>query len=151
MAIFTSRFSNPELKKGIYTLLRISMGTPKWNTGYRLDGELPDLMPFGLKGRAFAFFQQGYIARLDKIGIGKIKSRLQQFQNDSKDVVLLCYEDIRKPGTWCHRTMFADWWHKMTGETIEELPNTVDKALSKASGATSCGAIAPPIQLTLLG
>ena len=151
MAIFTSRFSNPELKKGIYTLVRISMGTPKWKIGYRIDGELPDLMPFGLKGRAFAFFQQGYLARLDKIGVEKIKSRLQQFQSDNKDLVLLCYEDIRKPGSWCHRTMFAEWWRKMTGETIEELPDTVDKAFSKASKTPTNGFIAPPIQLTLLG
>ena len=28
--IYTSRYSNPELKSGKYTTVRISLGTPKW-------------------------------------------------------------------------------------------------------------------------
>ena len=47
MAIHTSRFSNPELRSGKYTTVRISLGTPKWPLGYHLDAELADLMPFG--------------------------------------------------------------------------------------------------------
>ena len=38
-----------------------------------------------------------------------------------KTLVLLCYEDLRKPDQWCHRTLFAEWWQKMTGEVINEL------------------------------
>ena len=46
--VYTSRYSNPELKSGKYTTVRISLGTPKWPIGYNLDAEMKDLMPFGL-------------------------------------------------------------------------------------------------------
>ena len=32
--VYTSRYSNPELKTGKYTAVRISLGTPKWPIGY---------------------------------------------------------------------------------------------------------------------
>ena len=150
MAIFTSRFSNPELKKGIYKTVRISIGKPRWEVGYRLDAEISDLMPFGLKGEALEVFKRAYVSKLEKIGFEKIKAHLEQLQEDGKDVVLLCYEDIRKPEAWCHRTMFADWWHKMTGETIEELPDPTDAATVKPSKESTSG-IMPSMQLTLFG
>lgn len=46
--VYTSRYSNPELRTGKYTAVRISLGIPRWNIGYSLDAEMPDLMPFGL-------------------------------------------------------------------------------------------------------
>ena len=49
--VYTSRYSNPELKTGKYTAVRISLGTPKWPIGYNLDAEMKDLMPFGLLGK----------------------------------------------------------------------------------------------------
>jgi len=36
-------------------------------------------------------------------------------------LVLLCWEDIRKPGEWCHRTMFAEWWAEHSGQGVLEL------------------------------
>ena len=65
-----------------------------------------------------------YHARLDKIGFETIAKKLKAFEDMGKPVVLLCYEDIRKgPDNWCHRTFFAEWWLKQTGEKIEELPD----------------------------
>ena len=114
--IFTSRYSNPELRSGKYTAVRISLGTPKWKLGYNLDAEMPDLMPFGLLHKFDLY------ARLDQKGVQRILSQLQRFESLGKDVVLLCYEDIRKgPDDWCHRRTFADWWQQRTGEVIPEL------------------------------
>lgn len=123
MAIYTSRFSNPELKSGKYTTVRISLGTPKWPLGYHLDAELADLMPFGLLNRfeQYEDFERAYFDRLNQKGTQRILSQLQRFERLGKDVVLLCYEDIRKPDDWCHRRMFADWWMKQTGKEIPEL------------------------------
>lgn len=143
MAIFTSRFSNPELKNGNYKTIRISIGTPKWNTGYRLDGELSDLMPFNLKGMEYEVFQKEYKARLEKIGVEKIKSQLKHLQTDGKDIVLLCYEDIRKPDDWCHRTIFASWWLEKTGETILELSDSSSPPKQRTQNTIS------PEQMTL--
>ena len=125
MAIYTSRFSNPELKNGKYTAFRISVGSPRWDTGYRIDGEIKDLMPFGLLGKYDndkEGFRLRYFAKLDTIGIYRLKQLLQAFASAGKDVVLLCYEDVRKgDDNWCHRVMFAEWWKERTGEEIKEL------------------------------
>lgn len=55
-----------------------------------------------------------------------------------KPVVLCCYEDVRKPGEWCHRLVFAEWWFKRTGEKIIELqdpsPNKWEKKKTKEKG-----------------
>lgn len=138
--VYTSRYSNPELKTGKYTAVRISLGTPKWPIGYNLDAEMKDLMPFGLLGKfeRYEDFERAYFERLDQEGVQRILSQLQRFERLGKDVVLLCYEDIRKgPDDWCHRRTFADWWLKNTGEAIPELfdptpdPSKPRQAVSK--------------------
>lgn len=122
--IFTSRYSNPELRSGKYTAVRISLGTPKWKIGYNLDAEMPDLMPFGLLNKfdRYEDFERAYFARLDQKGVRRILSQFQRLESLGKDVVLLCYEDIRKgPDDWCHRRTFAKWWQQNTGKVIPEL------------------------------
>lgn len=34
-------------------------------------------------------------------------------------LVLLCFDDIRKE--LCHRSLFAQWWQRETGENVREL------------------------------
>ena len=48
--IYTSRFSNPELKTGKYTAVRISVGSPRWKVGYDISGAISELMPKGIFG-----------------------------------------------------------------------------------------------------
>jgi len=36
------------------------------------------------------------------------------------DLVLLCFEDVRLPGDWCH-TLVVEWWEHHTREAVEEL------------------------------
>ena len=121
--ILTSRYFNPELRSGDYTAVRISVGTPRWRLGYTLAGEITELMPWGLRGISdMEIFKTQYTARLDEVGVDRIAAKLRRFESFGKPVVLLCYEDIRKGGdNWCHRTMFAEWWFKHTGEEIDEL------------------------------
>lgn len=47
--IYTSRFSNPELKSGDYVPVRISVGAPRWKVGYEIAGTIKELMPTGLR------------------------------------------------------------------------------------------------------
>lgn len=122
--LYVSRFGNKELQTGNYTAVRISMGYPKWNVGYEIAGEIKELMPFGLFGiEDKDEFKRRYFEKLNKPSMfEKVSKQLKKFQESGKDVVLLCYEDIRKgPNNWCHRTMFADWWLEQTGEKIPEL------------------------------
>ena len=123
--IYTSRFSNPELRSGNYTAVRISLGSPRWNVGYSIDGAIDELMPRGLFGKYDddkSAFEKEYRKILDRYGVSLISQKLKGFEKFGKDVVLLCYEDVRKgENDWCHRTMFAKWWNDRTGEVIKEL------------------------------
>ena len=124
--IYTSRYGNPALKTGDYTTVRISLGKPKWNIGYPINAELPDLMPAGIFGEfdVYEDFREAYFERLDNIGVQRIKTQLDGLSKLGKDVVLLCFEDVRKvPKLWCHREAFAEWWDQKTGEKIPELPD----------------------------
>ena len=122
--IYTSRFSNPELKTGKYTAVRISVGNPRWKVGYNITGAISELMPKGIfrKYETKAAFEVEYRKRLECIGAEYIRKLLSGYEMLGKDVVLLCYEDVRKgESDWCHRTVFADWWKEKTGEVIPEL------------------------------
>lgn len=133
MKLFTARYGNKNLNNENFCLVRISLGSPKWNTGYRLDGEMKDLMPFGLfrEYDTYEEFLPAYFKRLDSIGIDRIQRQLEHFGRLGKDVVLLCFEDIRKAGEWCHRTAFAEWYRSRTGKTIEELPEVAPREVEK--------------------
>lgn len=131
--IYTSRYSNPELQKNIYAAVKISIGMPKWELGYSLSGEFPSLMPFGLLNRfeRYEDFKLYYFRLLDRVGVYSIQKDLEHFKRFKKDVVLLCFEDIKKePETWCHRTAFSEWWKLQTGDEIEELPDSTPVQLS---------------------
>lgn len=144
--VYTSRYSNPELKSGKYTTVRISLGTPKWPIGYNLDAEMKDLMPFGLlnKFEQYEDFERAYFDRLNQKGVQRILAQLQRFERIGKDVVLLCYEDIRKPDDWCHRRTFADWWMKQTGEEIPELFDpTPDPSKAHQGSSKRCSQTPP--------
>ena len=96
------------------------------------------------------------IKRLDRIGVRRIADKLNDLSMLGKDVVLVCYEDIRKgKDDWCHRTAFAEWWQRKTGEIIEELydPTTPKVKAPLQSQISPSKAVSPeeniPIQLSL--
>lgn len=131
--LYTSRFSNPELKSGKYTAVRISLGAPKWPLGYEIAGTINDLMPYGLLNiQDKELYERKYRERLDRVGVDRIYRQIQAFDS-GKPVVLLCYEDVRDPLQWCHRTMFAKWLLEKTGEIADELP---DPTTVKVKGST---------------
>ena len=121
--IYTSRFSNPELISGNYTVVGMVRGLPRYKRKYKLAGNILDIAPprelFDVYDRAL--FTPPYMEHLDKLGLEHISKELERFTALGKDVVLCCYEDVRKPDEWCHRLVFAEWWLKNTGQTIPEL------------------------------
>lgn len=140
--LYVSRFSNPELKSGKYTPVRISLGAPKWPLGYTIAGEIKDLMPFGLlQINDRALYEKKYRERLDRIGVDRIQAALDSFGVD-KPVVLLCYEDVRDPSQWCHRTIFAQWWLENTGEIADELTDPSNVRLKNPQPAQTAKAAA---------
>jgi len=89
-------------------------------------------MPFGLLNqfKDYERFQQAYFQRLDQIGVKTILEELESLFVYERDVVLLCFEDIRQPEKWCHRTAFAEWMKLHTGIVLPELydPSTPKQA-----------------------
>lgn len=125
--LYTSRYSNPELRSGKYTVVGITRGKPKFPLGYELAGNIIEIAPPGYLFNEYdrARFTPQYFRHMDKTGIKRILDILASYQkrDPERDVVLCCYEDVRIPGEWCHRLVFAEWWNQRTGEIIEELPD----------------------------
>jgi len=127
--IWASRFHNRQLRnRPDLVKVAITVGNPRWPLGYEFV-ELRKLAPYG---RLFHIndreeFTTTYFEKMDRIGAGAISKWLQEISetHGGKDLVLLCYEDVRKPGEWCHRQVFAEWWRRETGEIIEELETGV--------------------------
>lgn len=123
--IYTSRYSNPELRTGKYTVVGITRGAPKFPLQYELAGNIIEIAPPGYlfneydRGR----FTPPYFKHMDRTGVQRIMAILSRYEAAGKDIVLCCYEDVRKPDEWCHRLVFAEWWMSRTGELIEELPD----------------------------
>lgn len=123
--LYTSRYSNPELGSGEYTVVGITRGAPKFALHYTLAGNIIEIAPPGYLFNEYdrTRFTKSYFLRMDKIGATRIYELLNGYLQIGKDVVLCCYEDVRKPNEWCHRLVFAEWWMKQTGESIIELPD----------------------------
>lgn len=138
--IYTSRYSNPELKTGKYTVVGITRGAPKFPLQYRLDGNIMDIAPPGYLFNEYdrARFTPAYFRHMDKAGVNRIAQILRGYEAMGKPVVLCCYEDVRKPNEWCHRLVFAEWWMSRTGEVIKELSDpSPNKWLPKAEPVES--------------
>ena len=93
--VYTSRYSNPELKSGNYTAVRISVGAPRWKVGYDISGVIKDLMPIGLRTiENVDEFCRLYYERLDAIGVDRIREQLNYYESFGKPVVL---KSLSKP------------------------------------------------------
>lgn len=130
MAIWTSRYSNKELteNKEKYYCIGISIGAPKFPLGYELVTQCYSLAPKGYMLRMeYDAFKEAYYRKLEGIGADRIVDMVMRFEREgadqNKDLVLLCYEDVRILEDWCHRTVFAQWYMEQTGEIIPELPD----------------------------
>lgn len=130
MKLFTSRFSNKDLRaRPDLVKVCIAVGKPRWPVGYEWT-TCRWLAPFGLRKLKGEHFKSAYVAKLDKLGLKAIRQELEMISeaHGDKDLVLLCYEDLRKPGLTCHRAMFAEWWLRQTGDLVLELDTDMGPA-----------------------
>ena len=140
MAIWTSRYSNKELASGKYYPVGISIGKPRFRLGYELREQCYALAPKGyMLNMDIERFKQAYYGKLKGIGTERIISIVtgldERARSEGKELVLLCFEDVRVEGDWCHRNIFAEWWTENVGEIIEELPDpTPPKEKRKVKG-----------------
>jgi hypothetical protein len=126
--LFTARFQRFDPSMG--TPVQAANGKPRWALKYDLRYAVKETFPaWALVQRSRADdidqaeFSQLYQQGLDRVGVEKLTSRFRAIAVAEGDprLVLLCYEDLTKPGWWCHRTMFAEWWTRQTGDPVIEL------------------------------
>jgi hypothetical protein len=123
--LYTSRYAARTLivESGLATV-RISVGHPRWKLGYELSGACPLLAPTrDMLRLPIEEYRVRYEARLEAAGVETIAAALKALSEKAggRGLVLLCFEDLTKPGEWCHRRLFADWWEKKTGRAVPEL------------------------------
>lgn len=138
MAIWASRYSNKELSDDKYYCVGISLGKPRFKLGYRIENQCYSLAPKGYMLRMdLESFKSAYFKKLEDIGTERIIGMVRLFENTAtqkgRELVLLCFEDVRIPSDWCHRTVFAEWWEKQTGECIKELNDPTPPKGKKSS------------------
>lgn len=121
----TSRYGAGELvaESGLVPV-RISLGIPRFPLQFVLSEACGFLFPQGWMLKLdYETYRRKYRHHLHKTGVRRIRERLEEIsrKNGGRGLVLLCYEDLTKPGEWCHRTIFSEWWEQKTGQKIEEL------------------------------
>jgi hypothetical protein len=110
-------------KGGDVELVRISIGRPRFMAAQRVNEipYMPELAPLGglFHIEDAAEFRTAYWERLDGLGVARIEARFARLleQSEGRPLVLLCYEHDPKD---CHRSDFAVWWEKETGERVPE-------------------------------
>lgn len=72
-------------------------------------------------------YKRQYIAKLEAIGVDFITKELIHITNQSESTkfALCCFESLKTPDDWCHRTMFAEWFEMKTGLKINEFDDLV--------------------------
>lgn len=123
--LFTARYQNPNLAEHPAGKVRITLTGPRFRLPYKLAGSIMQLAPtWSMMHKPEREFAQLYVQLLEQRGgIHFFARRFEAIANDAgvDELVLLCWEDLRKPGAWCHRRILAAWLEDQTGQVVEEL------------------------------
>lgn len=123
MKLFTNRYQEFDTKQGLP--VRSTFGAPRWHLPYDLQYHAHLIQPGAWFNKCSdKEFRARYFAMLDKNGFDKIQAELENIcvKSGQENLVILCFDDVTKPGV-CHRTLFAEYWARYTGERVPELQN----------------------------
>ena len=122
----TSYYQSKLLDTAKHLVVQTSVGEPRFGT--QPEWEMETIKPpvaILRGGLDQAAYTAGYIAHLETVGVPAIRAELDQLQGEAsktgREVVLCCFESLKKPGQYCHRRIFAEWWAGKTGQAIPEL------------------------------
>jgi hypothetical protein len=123
MILFTSYYASKKLDRAKHLLVRTSVGVNRWcPTDEFFHLLAPHSEWIGLPLEEYA---PRYLAMLEGYGVDEIKELMELLwetaDEQGKVPVLLCYEALKKPGEFCHRRIFAEWYESQTGLVIPEL------------------------------
>jgi hypothetical protein len=120
--LFTARYAAMRDAYGV--AVQTSVGEPKMSVDASRKDNFKQLAPYGINfGAPRETFEKRYRERLEKKDLTFYETVFLQIatRHDCGNLVLLCYEDITKPGKWCHRRMFAQWWEDQTGIHVPDI------------------------------
>jgi hypothetical protein len=125
--MLTSYYASKLLDPNEHFLVRTSIGAPRY-CRHRIDATLEMLYPhpnwLTLKQPTYT---RRYITMLNGLGVPAIEKALAALRSQAgkREIVFLCFESLSpknvSEGQFCHRRIFAKWWHEQTGEEIAEL------------------------------
>lgn len=133
--LFTTRYQRfrPEMGAPIQS----SNGRPRWKLPYDLEFAAVETFPPRKTIRwSQRPFEEAYREHLDSVGVEKLASRFRALvtATGQERLVLMCFEELSKPGEHCHRRCFAQWWEEHTGDPVIELgPTGPDPSLPRFS------------------
>jgi len=134
VTLATSRYQNAaDIVESGALPVGITVGNPRFKLGYKLACIAKEFAPVGIPREVDdEEFERQYRARLESFGVERLRNRLSDIAiaHDRTYLVLLCYEDLTKPGEICHRRMFAEWWREQTGYVTYELGAPVPETLT---------------------
>jgi len=120
----TSYYQSKKLNPAKHLVVQTSVGSPRWGTQPEWETELiaPPEEILGLEEMPYT---KAYVRHLESVGIAAIRAEMEQLEAEAsktgREVVLCCFEALKKPGQFCHRRIFAWWYHKQTGISTPEL------------------------------
>jgi hypothetical protein len=119
--LFTARYADYDPAWGV--AVRTSVGTPRRWRHETLD-HVRRVTPYGIRHVTDrAAFTRLYTERLERAGADAIYGRLQGISDahEGRPLVLLCFEDLREPDRFCHRTLLGAWLEEQLGIDVHEL------------------------------
>ncbi|MEU9887977.1 hypothetical protein [Sphaerisporangium sp. NPDC051011] len=117
------------------TPVRTTVGAPsRLKLDYKLAGHAQLITPTRpMLGLSKAAYELAYLRLLSSSGAERILAELTAIHTaaggTAAPLVLLCFDQLNKSGSWCHRTMFATWWLQTTGQEVPELGAKPDAGL----------------------
>jgi hypothetical protein len=123
--IYTARYSNRTIAASGLSAIRITLGAPRFRLPYSIAETDKRFAPsweiFHLHDRAI--FEVAMRERLDRELGDRAVDVLRAYDeaHGGNGLVLLCFEDVRKPGVWCHRQIVATWIGERFGIVVPEL------------------------------
>lgn len=108
--------------------VKSTIGHPRFKLRYTLEANWQHAAPEKTFINApKPLFREQYFGKLDRtspITFTALAEHLREVTGRDAPVVLLCFDKLWQPDTWCHRTLFGEWWLEQTGEEVPELGRT---------------------------
>ncbi len=137
--IYTSAYFNHGIDPSRVKPISVSRIMPRYSLRYKVEHRLVALAPeFSFMKKPEKEFRLYYLRQLHGIGIKRVEKMLESARKsaDGRDLLLLCFEDIRVEGNWCHRSMFGEWYQRHTGIEVLELPWPAEQPPKKSRAVT---------------